>query len=586
MNAPADAVTAAHRALRAVATSARPEAWISVRPPAEVDAAAAQVDAAAARGASLPLAGLTVAVKDNIDVAGLPTTAAHPGFDRRPTRSATAVARLVEAGAVVIGKTNLDQFATGLVGTRSPYGAVRNAHVPDRVSGGSSSGSAVTVALGEVDAALGTDTAGSGRVPAALNGVVGLKPTRGLVSNAGVVPACRSLDCVSVLARSVREAAAVLAVAAAPDPRDPWSRTPPLGTPSVGSGPLRIGLPSARHLARLDPLAGAAWLGAVAAISAVGTTAEIDLAPYLAAGDLLYGSALIAERWDAVGEFLDEHPEGSDPTVAALIGAARALPGHQLAGDLHRVRRHSAEFATVWDAVDVVAIPTVGEAPTLAQVAADPIGVNARLGWFTNGANILDLCAAAVPCGVRADGVPFGITFLGPAFADPVVAAAAARLLREPDPPLPGWAGGTTLVVVGAHRRGQPLNHQLVERGGRFVAAVRTAPVYRLHALATEPAKPGLVRVETGGVPIDAELWSLPVDGFGDFVRRIPAPLTIGTVELADTTTHPGFLCEGWAAAAAPDISGFGSWPAYLAHERTIMSSAGADRTATPGPPS
>ena len=286
------------------------------------------------------------------------------------------VARLVDAGAVVVGKTNLDQFATGLVGTRSPYGACRNARVPDRIAGGSSSGSAVAVASGEVDVALGTDTAGSGRVPAALNGIVGLKPTRGLVSNAGVVPACRSLDCVSVFARSVREAAAVLAVAAGPDPADPWSRTPPRGTPVIapGTAPDR---PAPRRPAARRSMPRPRRRGARPSIGspASGRSRTIDLDPYLAAGDLLYGSALIAERWDAVGEFLAAHPDGADPTVAALIGAARDLPAHQLAGDLDRVRRYASAFAPVWDSVDVVAIPTVGEAPTLAEVAADPIGV-------------------------------------------------------------------------------------------------------------------------------------------------------------------------------------------------------------------
>jgi allophanate hydrolase len=561
-----DPVAGARHALDAVASSRRPEAWITVRAPDAVLADAADVSARVGSGDALPLAGLTLAVKDNIDVAGLPTTAAHPHFDRLPSRSATAVTRLVDAGTVVIGKTNLDQFATGLVGTRSPYGACRNALDPARVSGGSSSGSAIAVALGEVDAALGTDTAGSGRVPAALNGIVGLKPTRGLVSNAGLVPACRSLDCVSVLARSVADAAAVLAVAAGPDPTDPWSRTPPRGTRAVGSGPLRVGLPRPEQLLTLDPPAAAAWVAALDVIAKLGPTIEIDLAPYLAAGELLYGSAMIAERYDAVGEFLATHPDGADPTVAALIGAARDLPAHQLAGDMDRVHRHAAALAPTWDLVDVIAIPTVGEAPTLAEVAADPIGVNARLGRFTNGCNILDLCAAAVPCGVRSDGMPFGITFLAPAFADPVVAAAAARLLGEPDPPLPPWAGTTTIVVVGAHLRGQPLNHQLVDRGGRLVGAVRTAPFYRLHALPTTPPKPGLVRTSDGGTSIDAELWALPVDGFGAFVGGVPAPLTIGRVELDDGTTHSGFLCEDVAAASAPDISHYGSWVRYLEH--------------------
>jgi allophanate hydrolase len=572
-------VARARAALDAVARSERPEAWISVRPARAVEEDALDVAARVERGEDVPLAGVTVAVKDNIDVAGMPTTAAHPAFDRRPGTSATAVGRLVAAGAVVIGKTNLDQFATGLVGTRSPYGAVRNAIDPTRVSGGSSSGSALAVALGEVDVALGTDTAGSGRVPAALNGIVGLKPTRGLVSNAGVVPACRSLDCVSVLARTVREAAAALATIAGPDPLDPWSRTPPPGTPPVPTQ-LRIGIPRTDQLAGLDADAAAAWTDAVHALAAIGPTTTVDLAPYLDAGDLLYGSALIAERWDAVGEFLDAHPEGADPTVAALIGAARTLPAHQLAGDQHRIRDAARALRATWEQVDVIAVPTVGEAPTLDVVAADPIGVNARLGRFTNGANILDLCAAAVPCGTRADGIPFGVTFLAPAFADALVAAAGARLLGEDDPPAPPWAATTTIVVVGAHLRGQPLNHQLVERGARLVAPVRTAPIYRLYALPTDPPKPGLVRTGAGGAAIEAELWEIPVDGFGRFVAGIPAPLTIGTVVLEDCTAHPGFLCESWAVAGCPDITASGGWAHHLAGSEP---SALRDATATPG---
>ncbi len=563
-----EAITGRARdAARAAAGSTRPEAWITVRDLAEVEADAAEVATRLERGDTLPLAGTTLAVKDNIDVAGTRTTAAHPAFGSNASRSATVVAKLAASGAIVIGKTNLDQFATGLVGTRSPFGAVRNAIDPERISGGSSSGSAVAVALGEVDAALGTDTAGSGRVPAALHAIVGLKPTRGLLSTTGVIPACRSIDCVSVFARSVATANAILAEAAGPDPTDPWSRTAPLGTAIPGSGPLRIGVPHPDQLASLDGYARTAWEGAVRELARLGPLVEIDLTPYLAAGDLLYDSALVAERWAAVGAFLDAHPEGADPTVAAVIGAARDLPAHEYAADLDRVRRHAGAFAPTWDVVDVVAVPTVGEAPTLAAVAADPLGVNRRLGRFTNGCNLLDLCAAAVPAGRRGDGMPFGITFLGPAFADPVVATAAARLVGEPDPPLPTWVGATTIVVVGAHLRGQPLNGELVGRGAQFLAPVRTAPTYRLAALPTVPPKPGLSRVGPGepGGAIAAELWRIPIDGFGDFIGGIPAPLGIGRVELDDGSWHPGFICEGWALADAPDITAHGGWLAYLA---------------------
>jgi allophanate hydrolase len=511
-----------------------------------------------------------LAVKDNIDVVGLPTTAGHPGFAYTPSRSATVVELLVAAGMTVAGKTNLDQFATGLVGTRSPFGACSNPHVPDRVAGGSSSGSAVAVATGEADIALGTDTAGSGRVPAALCGVVGLKPTRGLISVAGVVPASPSLDCVSVFASTVNAAVGALALAVGPtrDERDPRNRRPPRGTPVITNDALRIGIPRRADLSALDPDASRAWDRALVAIEKLGTAVEIDLAPYFSAGALVYDS-FVAERYAAVGGFLARHPDGADPTVAAILANAGTLNGADIARRLDALPALRQEVSGWWSDLDTVAVPTVGEAPTLAAVAADPIGVNTRLGRYTTGANPLDLCAAAVPCGTRDDGVPFGVTFLGPAFADPVVAAAAARLAGEPDPAPPSWAGWATLVVVGAHLRGQPLNRQLVDLGGRFVRAVTTVGEYRLYALPTTPPKPGLVRVAPrDGAPIAGELWTLPVDGFGAFVAAIPPPLGVGTISLDDGTAHQGFLCETWATASAPDITVHRSWPAYLASVR------------------
>jgi allophanate hydrolase len=534
--------------------SARPEAWIM------------KLDGVELTGSG-PLGGRTLAVKDNIDVAGLPTTAAHPGLRSVATRSATVVERLVAAGAAVVGKTNMDQLATGLVGTRSPYGACRNALDPTRIAGGSSSGSALAVALGEADLALATDTAGSGRVPAALNGIVGLKPTRGLLSNAGVVPASPSLDCVAIMSRTVGLASRALDIAAGPDPDDPWSRTPPRSTPVIGRGPVLIGVPRNRDLVGLDEHASKAWLSAIDALAAIGELVEVDLSPYLQAGELLYGGALVAERAAAFGAVLASHADGADPTVTAIIDAAAGVPAHRYAADLQQLQQLRATFRPVWHDVDMIAMPTVGEAPTLAEVAADPIGVNVRLGRFTNGCNLLDLCAAAIPCGTRDDGIPFGVTLLGPPFADPVVATAGARLLGEPDPAPPAWAGWLSVVVVGAHLRGQPLSGQLLALGGRFVSDVRTEAAYRLHALDTVPAKPGLVRVggATAGASIDAELWTLPTDGFGALVASVPSPLSIGTIALDDGTEHPGFLCESYAAASAPDITAYGGWRAYLA---------------------
>jgi allophanate hydrolase len=505
-----------------------------------------------------PGAGTRLAVKDNVDVAGLPTTCAHPAFASTPTASATAVQRLVDAGAVVVGKTNLDQFATGLVGTRSPYGAVPNPHVPDRIAGGSSSGSAAAVALGLADLAIGTDTAGSGRVPAALCGVVGLKPTVGLVPDDGVVPACSSLDCVSVFARTVGEAADALATMAG------GARPVPIGTPVAPVGPLRIGVPAGAALASLDDDAAGAWDRAKKELEGIGSLVEIDITPYLDAGALVYGPAFLPERHAAVGRFLAAHPDGADPTVAEIVGWGGEVDPSLSASERLRLPALGAAVRGWWAAVDVVAVPTVGEAPSLEAVAAEPIEVNRRLGTFTAGANPLDLCAAAVPCGWRDDGVPFGVTFLGPAFADPVVALAAARLAGEPDPPVPSWVGWTDVVVVGAHLAGQPLNWQLTDRGGHLVAEIETAPEYRLFALPTEPPKPGMIRVAEGGAAIATEVWRLPTDAYGSFVSAIPAPLGIGTIRLADGTQVQGFACEELATEGAPDITHHGGWLAYL----------------------
>ncbi|MEU1404287.1 allophanate hydrolase [Streptomyces sp. NPDC005728] len=531
----------------------RPELWIGLRPRADVLAEARAIDEQVAAGARLPLAGRLLAVKGNIDVHGLPTTAGCPAYAYDPAADAPAVARLRAAGALVLGTTNLDQFATGLVGTRSPYGAVPSAHDPARISGGSSSGSAVAVALGIADLALGTDTAGSGRVPAAFNGIVGLKPTRGLVPTAGVVPACASLDCVTVFARTLSEAEEALALMAAPPDR----LLPPL--PQRAPGPWRIAVPSRAGLGELDAGWAEAYARTVEHLGEVGASVrEIDLAPFTEAAAMLYEGAFVAERYTAVGPFIDklisQGGEGLDPTVAGIITRARDIPAHQLFTDQARLADLRARALAGLADADALLLPTTPGHPTLAEVASDPLGANARLGRFTNSTNLFDLAAVAVPAG-EVNGLPFGVMLIGPAFTDDRLAAVARTL--EPD---------TRLAVVGAHLTGQPLNPQLLALGAVLDRTTTTAPVYRLHALRTNPPKPGLVHVGEGGAPIETEIWRLPAGGLGRLLTTLPRPMTLGSVELADGTSVPGFLCEPGALPEAEDITGYGSWRNYLKH--------------------
>ncbi|MGW7256511.1 allophanate hydrolase [Streptomyces sp. NPDC054834] len=551
-----------------IASAGRPEIWIHLRPSEEVLAEAAGIDPA------LPLAGLLAAVKDNIDVAGLPTTAGAPSYAYVPRADAPAVARLRAAGAVVLGKTNMDQFATGLVGTRSPYGAVRNAWDPARVSGGSSSGSAVAVALGIADLALGTDTAGSGRVPAALNGVVGVKPTKGLVPVTGVVPACYTLDCVTVFARDLRLARLAAELAEGTDPADPLSRTgaqlpPPPARP-------RVAVPAPEHLQGMADGWREAFDAAVARLASTGAQiVEADITPMLQAAELLYGGAFVAERYAAVGAHLEKHRDligtDLDPTVAGIVLAGRDKTAADWAADTARLAALGAAGRAALDGCTALLTPTTTWHPTLEQVAADPVGANARLGRFTNFANLLDCASLAVPAGF-VDGLPFGVMFTGPAFSDRALAVLAERFANP----------GLDLFVAGAHLTGQPLNAQVVQAGGTLVGPARTTGDYRLYALATEPPKPGLVRVaegegDTGGgrvarngaggaePGIEGEVWRLPAAGFGAFTATVPPPMVIGTVELADGRRVSGFLVEPYAVEGAPDITGYGGWRAYTA---------------------
>ncbi|MEW1772409.1 allophanate hydrolase [Streptomyces sp. NPDC086777] len=540
-----------HAAYARIEAVDRPEIWIDLRPRAEVEAEARAIDERVAAGEHLPLAGRLFAAKGNIDVLGLPTTAGCPAYAYAPEADAPAVARLRAAGALALGTTNLDQFATGLVGTRSPHGAVRNAIDPSRISGGSSSGSAVAVALGIVDLALGTDTAGSGRVPAAFNGIVGLKPTRGLVPTAGVVPACASIDCVTVFARTLAEAEQALwYVTHHPDrPLPPLPQRPP--------GPWRIAVPPLTQLGELDEGWAGAYEAAVDRLAAAGASIRaLDLTPFTEAAAMLYEGAFVAERYTAVGPFVDKliasGGAGLDPTVAGIITRARDIPAHRLFTDQDRLADlRTRALAALGDA-DALLLPTTPGHPTLAEVAADPLGANARLGRFTNSTNLFDLAAVAVPAG-EVDGLPFGVMLIGPAFTDERLATIARAL--EPR---------VSLAVVGAHLTGQPLNPQLLSLGAVLDRTTTTAPVYRLHALPTTPPKPGLVRVGEGGAAIETEVWSLPPEGLGRLLATLPHPMALGRVDLADGTSIPGFLCEPSALTNAEDITRYGSWRHYL----------------------
>ncbi|MEV4456478.1 allophanate hydrolase [Microbispora sp. NPDC049633] len=548
------ALERARRAYARITETGRGEIWIDLRPQAEVEAEAAAVDARVAGGEHLPLAGRMLAVKGNIDVAGLPTTAGCPSYAYRPDADAPAVAALRAAGAIVLGTTNLDQFATGLVGTRSPYGAVRAATDPARISGGSSSGSAVAVALGLADLALGTDTAGSGRVPAAFNGIVGLKPTRGVVPTGGVVPACRSLDCVSVFARTIAEAQRALALMAGPSAR-PASR--PARRPARRPGPWRVAVPATADLGALAPGWAEAFEAAAGGLASAGVEIRpIDPAPFLEAAALLYQGAFVAERYTAVGAFVDALMDKGgpdlDPTVASIITAARDLPAHRLFADRERLAELRERAMSLLGDSDALLLPVTPRHPTLAQVAADPVGVNSDLGRFTNFVNLFDMCALAVPAG-QVDGLPYGVMLAGRAHADDDLAS-VARLLRP----------AARLAVVGAHLSGQPLNHELTARGGRLLVTTGTAARYRLHALATDPPKPGLVRVAEGGAAVECEVWELPSEGLGDLLSALPRPMTLGRVELADGTNVPGFLCAPEGLRGAADITAYGGWRAYL----------------------
>ncbi|MBV8900639.1 MAG: allophanate hydrolase [Verrucomicrobia bacterium] len=533
--------------------------WISVVPREQASECARSLRSASPE---LPLYGIPFAIKDNIDFAGLPTTAACPDFAYQPSASARCVRDLLAAGAIPIGKTNLDQFAAGLVGTRSPYGIPRSVFDPALISGGSSSGSAVAVAADICAFALGTDTAGSGRVPAGFNELTGLKPTRGRVSTAGVVPACRSLDCVSIFTRTVAEAETVFAVIDRFDPGDPYSRRRP-GPPGWASFPPRVGIPAQPEFFGHKPYRSA-FEAAVERVRALGwNVSEIDFTPFREVAELLYGGPWVAERVAAIRPFFETRPESIHPVTRAVLGNERKYNAVDVFAAFDRLAALRRTTLPIWDGLDVMLLPTAPGHYRVEEVLADPIGLNTQLGYYTNFVNLLDLCALAVPGGRTSEGLPFGVTWLAPAWQEETLGQVGKVWLGEPVPE-GGTPGGIELAVAGAHLRGLPLHRDLQELDAHFVEQTRTAPCYRLYALAgTTPPKPGLIRTDAG-TAIEVEVYRLSDEAFGRFVARVPAPLAIGTVYLASGRGVKGFLCEAVAVSDATDISHYGGWRNYV----------------------
>ncbi|TCM20569.1 allophanate hydrolase [Novosphingobium sp. PhB165] len=546
----------------------QPQIWISRASREQLLEQARAVDARIAAGEVLPLAGVPFAVKDNIDVEGFDTTAACPAFAYRPESSATVIERLTAAGALCIGKTNLDQFATGLVGTRSPYGIPRNASNLAYVSGGSSSGSSVAVAAGLVAFALGTDTAGSGRVPAAFNHLIGFKPTKGRWSTHGLVPACRTLDCITVFTDDTADARLVDQVVASFDPADPYSKQ----LADKPLRPARIGVP------RRDQRV---WFGdteseflydrALENLARLGELVEVDLAPLLEAAQLLYGGPWVAERTAAVADMLADNPDAIDPTVRTIVEPGAEVSAVELFNGMYRLAEIKRHADLLWSDIDMLAFPTTGTTYRVSELLAAPVALNSNLGLYTNFVNLLDMAALAVPAGIRANATGFGITLIGPADTDRALLDVADAYLSVADLPLPpsldleGKMQTVKLAVVGAHLKDMPLHWQLTSRDAKFVGAFETAPTYRLYAMADSvPAKPALVHSEDGA-SIAVEVYELGVAEFGSFVVEVPAPLAIGTVTLADGSSVKGFVAEPRAMTGAEDITSLGGWRAFIA---------------------
>jgi allophanate hydrolase len=524
----------------------------------------AQLDAADTAG---PLYGVPFAVKDNIDVAGLPTTAACPEFSYLPARHATVVERLVQAGAIVLGKTNLDQFATGLVGTRTPYGICSSVFDERYVSGGSSSGSAVALAKRQVAFSLGTDTAGSGRVPAMFNALVGVKPTRGLFSTRGVVPACRSLDCVSIFTHNLSDAELLLETCAGFDPDDSYSR-PREAVNALGDARLRIAVPRPEDLEFFGDHENAElFLAAVERVKSWGAeVTRFDLAPFREAAALLYAGPWVAERLTTVADLLERNPEAIHPVVRGIAEGGRGYGADATFRAFYRLGELRLQAAGVLASCDALLLPTAPSHYTIQELQESPLELNARLGTYTNFVNLLDLSALALPAGFKKSGLPFGVTFMAPAFHDERLLELGRRFADEVEAPSRPAHECVWLAVAGAHLAGQPLNHELTSRGARRIRTTKTAPEYRLYALDTVPPKPGLVHVPSESAhAIEVEIWELTREAFGAFVAQIPAPMTIGMTKLADGSVVKGFSCEPYALHGAREISQFGGWRAFRA---------------------
>ncbi len=567
--------------------------WINRVPDAALREAARALVAAGAPGEDQPLWGIPFAVKDNIDCAGLPTTAACPAFAYDAEEDAYVVARLKAAGALLVGKTNLDQFATGLNGTRSPYGAPRSVFDERYVSGGSSSGSAVAVASGQVAFALGTDTAGSGRIPAAFNNLVGVKPSRGLLSSFGLVPACRSLDCITVLAPTAGDADLVRRVAEGYDPADPYSRA--MQPTSLPHDRFRFGvLAGSEREFYGDAEVERLYDAAILRLEGIGgIPVPIDYAPFRECAQLLYGGPFVAERLAAIESFFADHADEMDPTVRGIVAGAARYSAVDAFRGLYELEELRQRTAAEWAKMDVMLLPTAPTIYTVEAMRADPVTLNSNLGRYTNFVNLLDCAAIAVPAGFREDGLPAGVTLVGPAFADSALAALGDRLHRAAPFGMgrdrqaalpaasaltPSTTGLIPIVVVGAHLTGMPLNHQLTQGGGVHLKTCHTAPGYRLYVLPdTVPAKPGLVRDPAyRGGGLEVEVWGLPPAAFAAFVNAIPAPLGVGKITLDDGTSASGFLCEPYAIVGAREITELGGWRAYITESAATDSSVDA----------